>query len=276
MQLKQRHVALDARLGEREEVRAQAHVAVVAEDRAGERQQRALEVGERDVLVDREALDLVELRRVRGVVVAPVGAAGDDDVQRRRAELHRAHLHRRGVRAQDDVVGDVERVALQPRRVLRRVVERVEVVVDELGLRALDDAEAEADEDVLDLAPGGGDQVVAADRRDRAAGQRDVEHVGGQARLELGALERLAGAPRSRRRARAAPRWRRGRPRRAPPAAAARRRAAGSAARPCGRGSARARPRARPCPWRPPRRPRPAGAARRSGQAWPRILRSSS
>ena len=39
-------------------------------------EQRALEVGERDVLVDREALDLVELRRVRRVVVAPVDAAG--------------------------------------------------------------------------------------------------------------------------------------------------------------------------------------------------------
>ena len=48
-------------------MRAQADLAVVAEDRAREGQQRALEVGERDVLVDREALDLVELRRVRGV-----------------------------------------------------------------------------------------------------------------------------------------------------------------------------------------------------------------
>ena len=101
MQLKQETSTLDARLGEREEVRAQADLAVVAEDGAGEREQRALEVAERDVLVDREALDLVELRRVRRVVVAPVGAAGDDDVQRRRLQLHRAHLHRRGVRAQD-------------------------------------------------------------------------------------------------------------------------------------------------------------------------------
>ena len=73
--LEARDVDLDARLGEREEVRAQAHLALVAEDRPGEREQRALEVGERDVLVDREALDLVELRRVRRVVVAPVDAA---------------------------------------------------------------------------------------------------------------------------------------------------------------------------------------------------------
>ncbi len=63
-------VDLDGGLGEGEEVRAQAHVALVAEDGAGEGQQRALEVGEGDVLVDGEALDLVELGRVGGVEVA--------------------------------------------------------------------------------------------------------------------------------------------------------------------------------------------------------------
>ena len=74
-QLKHETSTSTLRLGEREEVRAQAHLALVAEDRAGEGQQRALEVGERDVLVDRQALDLVELRRVRRVAVAAVDAA---------------------------------------------------------------------------------------------------------------------------------------------------------------------------------------------------------
>ena len=77
-----------------------ADVALVAEERAREVQQRPLQVRERDVLVDREALDLVELRRVRGVEVAPVDPARHDDVERRRVLLHRAHLHRRGVRPQ--------------------------------------------------------------------------------------------------------------------------------------------------------------------------------
>ena len=135
-------------------MRAQAHAAVLAEVRAREGEQRALEVAERDVLVDRQALDLVELRRVRGVVVAPVGAARDDDVQRRRVHLHRARLHRRRVHAQQHLVGDVERVRRLPRRVRLVEVEGVEVVVDELGLRALHHAEAEAEEDVLDLAAG--------------------------------------------------------------------------------------------------------------------------
>ena len=154
--------------------------------------QRPGEVGERDVLVDREPFDLVELGRVRAVVVAPVGAAWDDEVERRRVLLHRADLHRRRVGAQDHVVGQVERVRLEPRGVLRRVVERVEVVVDEVALRALDDGEAEAEEHVLDLAPGGGDQVQAADRRDRAAGERDVDDVRGEPLLELRGLELAA------------------------------------------------------------------------------------
>ena len=184
-------------------MRAQADVALVAEDRAGEREQRALEVGERDVLVDGEALDLVELRRVGGVVVAPVAGARDHDVERRRV-LHRAHLHRRRVGAQDDVVVDVERVRPLPRGVRDVVVEPVEVVGDRLDLGPLDDAEAEPDEDVLELAPRLGQQVQAPDRLRGGAGERDVDDVGGEPRVELGAVE--LGLARLERRLDAAPR----------------------------------------------------------------------
>ena len=113
--------------------------------------------------------------RVGRVGVGAVDAPGHDDVDRRRLVLHRADLDRRGVDAQqhclrvEDVVErlDVEGVGHQPRRVRRRVVERVEVVVDGLDLGALGDVEAEADEHVLDLAAGLRDQVQAADRRQR-------------------------------------------------------------------------------------------------------------
>ena len=182
-------VDLDAGLGEREEVRAQADVALVTEDRAREAQQRALEVGERDVGVDGQPLDLVELRRVGGVGVAPVDAPGDDDVQRRREGLHRARLHRRGVRAQHHVVGDVEGVGARARRVRLGVVERVEVVVDRLDLGAVEHAEAEAEEDVLDLAPGLRDEVVAPDRLGRVAGEGDVDAVLAEPAFELAGLE---------------------------------------------------------------------------------------
>ena len=46
-----------------------------AEEALGELGEHALQVGHRDVLVDEEALDLVEHRRVRRVVVAAVRRA---------------------------------------------------------------------------------------------------------------------------------------------------------------------------------------------------------
>jgi len=60
-------IDLDARLGEREEVRAHADRPLPAEERLGEVMDSALEIGERDAFVDDEALDLVEHGRVRGV-----------------------------------------------------------------------------------------------------------------------------------------------------------------------------------------------------------------
>ena len=184
-------VDLDARLGEREVAGTQPHLGVLAEHLAREREQHALQVGERDVLVDRQALELVEHRHVRRVGrVGAVDAAGHDDVDRRLGDLHRAHLHRRGVRAQQHVLGEVEGVLRQPRRVLGRVVERGEVVVVVLDLRALEHREAEPDEDVLHLAPDLRDQVQVPDRRRRVAGQRDVDAIGRQTRVQLGRLER--------------------------------------------------------------------------------------
>ena len=85
---------------------------------------------------------------------------------------------------------DVEGVAARPRRVRVGEVERVEVVAGELDLGALGDPEAEADEDVLDVAPRLGDQVQVAGRARRRAGQRHVDAVAGEARVELGPRER--------------------------------------------------------------------------------------
>ena len=66
--------------------------------------------------------------------------------------------------------GDVERVRPCARRMRRAVVERVEVVVDRLDLRALHHGEAEPKEDVFELAPrlpsaGAGGRSAAVARR---------------------------------------------------------------------------------------------------------------
>ena len=158
-----------------------------------------------------------------GVGVAPVDLAGDDDEDRRRLVLHRAHLHRRGVGAEQHlgVRLQVEGVLEHPRRVAGRVVERGEVVVVVLDLRAFGDEVAEADHHVLDLPRGAGDQVGVADRPRRRPGQGDVDPVAGEPGSSSVASS-AAALPRAAPRAPCAPCWRRRRPCRVPPPAARR------------------------------------------------------
>ena len=88
------HVDLGRGLGERKERRPEAHLEVVAlEEVAQEFGEHALQIGERDVLVDPQAFDLMEHRRMRGVAVDAIDAARRDDLDRRRVRFHVAHLH---------------------------------------------------------------------------------------------------------------------------------------------------------------------------------------
>src|ERR1700730_7539271 len=107
-----RHIA--GRLGEREVVGPEARAQPDAEHRVHEALDRPAQVGHGQSLVDREPLDLVEHRAVRGVErVVPVGAAGADHIQRQRAGQHGPDLDRRGLRAQ-------HHAGLAPRALLAR------------------------------------------------------------------------------------------------------------------------------------------------------------
>ena len=154
-----------------------------------------------DALVDDQALDLMEHRRVRRVAVRPIDAARRDHAQRRAARIgfdhvqHRADLHRRGVGAQQHLalfctaIREIERVVHRPRRMALGHVERGEVVPVVLDLGPGGDGEAHVGEDL--------GQFVhhLADRMDRTArglgrGQRQVDPLARQPRLERRALER--------------------------------------------------------------------------------------
>ncbi len=177
---------------------------VLAEERLQEVVERALEVAERDALVDGEALDLVEGRRVRRVGrVPPVDAAERDDVDGRLLRLHRPDLRRRRLGAEHRLVVEEERLQRRPRRVPRREVERVEVVARRLDLPAVDDRVAEPEEDVLDLAPDLRDEVEvpAPDRARRAcvtSTRSSVSRRSSSARSSSASRASIAASSRSR------------------------------------------------------------------------------
>ena len=111
--------------------------------------------------------------------------------------LHRADLHRRRVRAQEDLLGraelDVERVLHRARRVRGRDVERFEVVVVVFDLGALHHEVAHAHEDVFELALHLRDEVQVP-AFGAVAAEREVEAVAIGRALRVGGRE--LGAPR--------------------------------------------------------------------------------
>src|SRR5438094_1906607 len=88
----------DARLREGEMVAHDTDAPFGTEQRTGEIFDRALQVGKADIVVDDEALDLIELRTVRGGRrITPVYGTGRDDANWRLVALHVPHLHWFGV-----------------------------------------------------------------------------------------------------------------------------------------------------------------------------------
>ena len=159
-------VGLHARLGEREVVGPHPGAGLLAEHDAHERVERAAQVGHRQALVDGEALDLVEDRRVGRVeVVGAEHLAGGHDVDRRLLLEHRADLHRRGLGAQHETGVDgveEEGVLHLPGRVVGAEVEGIEVEPLALELGALGDLPAHADEGVDEALRGELDRMARA------------------------------------------------------------------------------------------------------------------
>src|SRR5690606_30398065 len=186
------HVDLGGWLGEREEGRTEAHAQRLLEEHPQEFLDGALQIREADALVRQQAFHLVEHRRVGDIRVAAIHASRADDADRRLPAFHGAHLHRRGVGAQQHVGVEVEGVVHGPGRVVAGNVERFEVMVVVLDFRTLGHAVADMGEELLDALLGAGHRVQAA-RGLAAARQGDVDTFGGQPGLQRGGFQlRLA------------------------------------------------------------------------------------
>jgi len=177
-QVGRHEIHFEARLGEREEGRAQADLRARAEQPAHQIIQRGLQVDDGDAAVDAEAFELVEIRAVGGVdIVAAEDAAGGEDAEGRLFLEERADLHGRGVRAQQvalgaaagdiasgDCVGQIKSVLLVARGVVGRGVEGVEVEPFGFQLGAFGNGEADFAKEGADLAAGVGERVEEAGR----------------------------------------------------------------------------------------------------------------
>ncbi len=191
-------VDLRARFHEREVARTEAHLEIALEECTHEFGQGALQIGEGRMLVHQQAFHLVEHRRVGLVAVAAVDLAGGDHAQRRlvacfQQVVHVADLHARGMGAQQATVTEIEGVVHGARRVVRREVERLEVVPVVLDLRTVGQLIAQPPEDLGDAFQRPADRMQAT-AETVAARQADVDGFAGQARIQYRVFQyRLAG-----------------------------------------------------------------------------------
>ena len=130
--------------------------------------------------------------------VAAEHPPGRDNPHRRLMGLHHPDLHRAGLRAKNPPVGKIEGVLRVAGGMVRRRVERVEVVIDVLDLRPLRDDEPHPAEDRHALVGQHRDRVLVP-RLPAPPRQRQVDRVtaAGTGRLQPGGgvLDQLLNLP---------------------------------------------------------------------------------
>ena len=167
----------------------------LSEQLLGQQVQGALQVGHGDVLVDDHPLHLVEHGGVGGVhLVLAVDPTGGDDADGQGHGVHGPHLHGGGLGAEHHpaVLIEVEGIAPVPGGVALLGVEPVEIQLGQLHLGAVQNGEAHAHKDVLNLVQGDIHGVLVA-LLDGLAGDGDVDGLGLQPLLQGGGGQLLGG-----------------------------------------------------------------------------------
>ena len=192
------NVDLERWFGERKKRGTEAHVDLInLEEGLAEFLQNPFQMPEMRARIDDEALDLVEHGCVGLIAVAAIGAAGNDDADRRLLRQHGPDLHRRGMRAQQQprAVGlriEVEGVVHVAGRMTFREVELGEIIVVGLDIGPFGDREPHVDEDRGELVHDLADGMDAADLRRRLAHrQRDVHGFGVEPLLQRQPSQRV-------------------------------------------------------------------------------------
>ncbi len=111
--------------------------------------------------------------------VRTINSARRDYADRRLLLFHCAHLNGRGLRAEQNVVGNIESVLRVARRVIFGDIERLEVVIVVLDFGTFNDVEAHAHEYIFHFALNCRERVSAADLR-HFCRERNVNALGFQ------------------------------------------------------------------------------------------------
>src|SRR6516165_4723795 len=191
-------VELERRLRERKERWTKAHLDLIdLEERLAEFLQDPFQMAEVGALVDDEPFDLVEHRCVGLIAVAAIGAAGNDDSDRRLLRQHRPDLHRRGMRAQQQprAVGlriEIERIVHVAGGMAFGKIELGEIVVVSLDVGPLGDRKTHVGKNGCQLIDDLTDRMNAPElRRWLAHRQGHVQRLGVESLIERQLLQRL-------------------------------------------------------------------------------------
>ncbi len=145
-------IELEARFDEREVAGPQAHRDFALEDGRKQGLHEVEQVSDADVAIDHHAFELVEGVFVRGVhLLVAEDAAWGDHAQRRTQLAHAAHLHGRGVGAQQPVAFQPKRILHVARRMVGGDIQGIEIVLVRFDFRAIENAEAEREKEVFDF-----------------------------------------------------------------------------------------------------------------------------
>ena len=147
-------VKLGAWFGKREVMRAEACNSTLSIDFFHNQIQRGFQVGHCDTLVNNHSFNLVEHRRMRGIhFVLAVDTPRCNHADGKSFCLHCMHLHRRGLRAEENaaVLAEIESIRPLSRGMGFINVQFREVVVGKLHFIAVKDFKPHADKYVLNL-----------------------------------------------------------------------------------------------------------------------------
>ena len=146
------NVYLCAWLREREVMRAELNLRVLAEKLTRELCKCALQICEGDMFVNYQSLNLMEIRRMcRIQLVSAEYASRSDHADRQLSLFHGVYLYAGSLRTQKDILCDIEGILLILGRVVCRNIECLKIIIILLNFRTVNNLITHTDKNTLNF-----------------------------------------------------------------------------------------------------------------------------